>query len=185
MINKNKRDKPIISECTCRGLNLLEKLSQYYIDRFQDVFSESLGGRIKQYEDAKKLSNGLFNILTDKGVKYSYDLPPVESFKRDNLVKNELDDCNSNYPRNCVTALEMLMGRLHQSFEAQNKLICGRNPMEGPPYLGQQDVDDFLSDILRGEFYKTKDPNYYELQYNPFEKYFDEEHIQACKKYKK
>lgn len=183
----------IISECTCRGLNLLEKLSSYYMDRFEGVFSgvfsESPKNRTKQYEDAKKLSNDVFNILTDKGVKYKDDLPPIESFKKDINIKLELEACNSYNDRSCVTLLEMLMGKLHQSPEAQNKLICGhqdryRKDIPHMPYLEQNNVDMFLSDIFRGEFYK-EGKDYYEIQYNPFNEYFHEKHRDACKKYKK
>lgn len=178
-----------ISECTCRGLNLLEKLSSYYMDRFEGIFSESPKSKTKQYEDAKNLSNELFNILADKGVKYKGDLPLVESFKNDTNIKLELEACNSYRDRSCVMSLEMLMGKLHQSQEAQNKLICGhrdryKKDMSNMPYLDDQNVDSFLTDIFRGDFYKVEGEDCYEIQYNPFNEYFHEKHRDACKKYK-
>lgn len=176
---KDNENTNTISECSCRGLNLLERLSKYYIDRF-----ESMGepiSKTKLYEDAKKLSNDIFNILTDKGVKYKGDLPPIESIKKDITIKFDLESCNSSSGSDCVITLERLMGKLHQSPEAQNKLICGHTDK----YLSQQDVDNFLTDIFRGEFYGGKSSEILEIKYDPFRHHFYDKHIDSCKKYKR
>ncbi len=73
------------------------------------------------------------------------------------------------------------MGKLHQSTEAQNKLICGHNDK----FLNQQHVDNFLTDIFRGEFYGGKFSDILEMKYNPFTEHFYDMYVEECKKYKK
>lgn len=169
-----------VSECTCRGLHLLERLSRYYIDRFESIGEPEIS-KTKLYEDAKKLSNDTFNILTDKGVKYKGDLPPIKSLEKDITIKLDLESCNSSSGRDCVMVLERLMGMLHQSTESQNKLICGYSDK----YLSQQDVDNFLTDIFRGEFYGGRLSNILEIKYEPFTRHFYDRYIDICRKYKK
>ena len=175
LLGKNENT---ISECTCRGLNLIDRLSSYYIDRFESIGEPEIN-KTKLYEDAKKLSNDVFNKLRDRGVKYKGDLPPIKSLE-DIATKSYLESCNSSSGRDCVMLLEMLMGKLHQSPEAQRKLICGHTDK----YLDQQDVDNFLTDILRGEFYGGKSNNVWEIKYNPFREHFYDRYTEICKKYK-
>lgn len=179
----NKKNADTVSECTCRGLNLLEKISKYYVDRFEDLGEPEIS-KTKLYKDAKGLSNDIFNKLTDKGVKYPGDLPPVKSLEKDITIKFDLESCNSYSDSSCVILLERLMGRLHQSPEAQNKLICGHRDNEAP-YLDQQNVDNFLTDIFRGEFYGGKSSDILEIKHDPFTHHFPDKHIDMCKKYKK
>ena len=170
-----------ISECSCRGLNALNKLSNYYMDRFNEDLDMP---RNKKYEDAKNVANELYNILTDKGVTYKEDIPPVEWIKKDHRTNIELDDCNTYGKSSCVTALEIIAGHLHRDLHTQRKLICGRNDKD----LSNDEVDFFLTDIFRGYYYGATDESHKQggdkILYDPFEYHFSK-FVEPCKKYKK
>lgn len=170
---------PPLSECSCRGLQTLNELSDYYRNRATE---DPKMPRAKKYEDAKRISNKLYNILANKGVKLEEDTtPPVNAISNDKSIKSYLDSCNENTGSDCVYTLEMILGRIHPSKEAQSKLICGRHDL----VLSVDQVDEFLTDIFKGFFPGTRHGELdEEIKRDPFDYRFSDI-ITQCDKYKK
>jgi hypothetical protein len=170
---------PPLSECSCRGLQTFSELSDYYRNR---AVEDPKSPRAKKYEDAKRLSNKLYSILTNKGVRLEDDTtPPVSSISNDKGLKISLDSCNEGDGPDCVHTLEMILGRVHPSAEAQKKLICDRHDI----LLSYDNVDAFLTDIFKGFWKGTRHGELEEeIKRDPFDYHFSDIYPQ-CERYKK
>lgn len=158
-----------ISDCTCRGINLLKEISDFYISTTR-AHEKGLRPTKKHYEDAKRLSNELYARMTTK--VYENDIDPVEPIRNNKRLRQTLDSCNEQGGSDCAFALDHLRQYLHQHKEPRDKLLCGHRS----PTLNEDDVRRLVGILFSAEFYSER--------YHPFKKYIDRDIREECDKRK-
>lgn len=158
-----------LSDCTCKGINLLREISDFYINT-TIAHEKGLRPTKKHYDDAKRLSNELYTRMTTK--VYENDIDPVESIRNNKRLRQTLDSCNEQGGSDCAFALDHLRQYLHQHEEPRNKLICGHKS----PTLKEDDVRRLVGILFTGEFYNER--------YHPFKRYIYKDIREECEKRK-
>lgn len=157
--------KTKISDCTCRGIKLIKELSDYYI-RDLDIHIKGLPRDLnRNSRESKVLVHKIHDVLTDKGVKYSYDLPPIDSLKKDVDFNRFFDGCNEHGGSDCVAALELIRSRLHHGKEIREKLLCGHRDQ----MLREDDIERLVGELFDGSFYDQEGKH--GILYDPYNKY--------------